>query len=170
MDKTHQVVADLPPSDSPSLILEHPTAAEKYAIWHLNSQEWRGPLSLPAYIRREEFMQNQPLTRDGGMTFWVLVYSSSIASADRQIVASCETYKKRALVARENGKVEEVVSHGIGSVFCDPLVRGKGYAIRMMKEIGKELYTWQQEDRRKVDFTVLYSDIGKVGIFQVHML
>lgn len=68
-------------------------------------------------------------------------------------------------MTRGNGTVEEVVSHVIGNVFCDPQLRGRGYAARMMEEIGEKLYTWQQEDGRKVDYTVLYSDIGKVGIF-----
>lgn len=42
-------------------------------------------------------------------------------------------------------------------------MRGKGYAARMMKELGTKLDTWQQEDGKRADFTVLYSDIGKVG-------
>lgn len=154
---------DLPPSTSPSLALVHPTAAEELATLHLNSQNWRGPVSLEAYLRRESLLANQTLTRDGGITFWILVDTSTPTSATRKILASCETYRKRALIARGNNKVEEVVSHGIGSVYCNPQLRGKGYAARMMKEIGLRLDTWQQEDGMRADFTVLFSDIGKVG-------
>ena len=58
--------------------------------------------------------------------------------------------------------MEDVVSHGIGSVFCNPDYRRRGFAQRMIEELGKKLDTWNQEDRKKTDFTVLYSDIGKV--------
>ena len=154
--------ADLPASTSPSLALVHPTDAEKLATWRLNSQAWCGRLSLEAYFRRERVLANQTLTRDGGMTFWILVDTSATTSMPRMILASCETYRKRALVAMGNAKIEEVVSHGIGSVYCNPQLRGKGYAGRMMKEIGMMLDTWQQEDGKRADFTVLFSDIGKV--------
>lgn len=155
---------DLPPSTSPALALVHPTATEKLATWHLNCQSWSGRLSREAYLRRESVLANQTLTRDGGITFWILVDTSTQASTPRRILASCETYRKRALIARGNNKVKEVVSHGIGSVYCNPQLRGKGYAARMMKEIGMKLDTWQQEDGKKSDFTVLFSDIGKVGL------
>lgn len=58
--------------------------------------------------------------------------------------------------------MQDVISHGIGSVFCDPVYRGKGYAVRMLSELGKILDTWQQQNEDKADFTVLFSDIGKV--------
>ena len=58
--------------------------------------------------------------------------------------------------------MEEVVSHGIGSVFCRPEFRGKGYARRMMVELGGMLDKWQQKEGERAHFTVLYSDIGKV--------
>ncbi|MCJ1465875.1 hypothetical protein MMC07_004494 [Pseudocyphellaria aurata] len=152
---------DLPSSTSPSLALVHPTSAEKMATWHINCQSWRGRLSAESYIRRESVLADQSLTRDGGMTFWILVDTSHPTSAPRQILASCETYRKRALIARGNNRVEEVVSHAIGSVYCSPQLRGQGYAARMMKELGMSLDTWQQEDGRRTDFTVLFSDIGK---------
>ena len=58
--------------------------------------------------------------------------------------------------------MKDVVSHGIGSVFCNPEYRRRGYAQRMMEELGKMLDTWNQERGKKTEFTVLYSDIGKV--------
>ena len=152
---------NLPPSDSPKLHLVHPTEDEKTATWTANGQVWRGQLSLPAYLRREVHLANQSFTKDGGITFWILVDTSSTANP-RTVLASCETLRKRALIAKKGQKVQEVISHGIGSVFCDPEYRGKGYARRMLVELGKMLDTWQQQDGNKVDFTVLFSDIGKV--------
>ena len=155
---------NLPSSDSPHLRLVHPNEDEKTATWILNGQVWRGQLSLPAYLRREVHLANQPFTRHGGITYWILVDTSPASSSrNRTILASCESLRKRALVAREGQPVREVISHGIGSVFCDPAFRGKGYARRMLSELGKILDTWQQQDENKADFTVLFSDIGKVS-------
>lgn len=150
----------LPSSDSPSLALVHPTQQEKIAAWKLNSASWQGQLSLEAYIRREGFLADQPLTRDGGMTFWILVDSNQ-TSTPRTILASCESLRKRAIVRREDGEVEDTIAHGIASVFGNPDFRGKGYAVRMIKELGKALDTWQQQPETVADFTVLFSDIGK---------
>ena len=159
----------LPSSNSPTLHLTQATPSEKRETWNLNGQQWRGSLSLAAYLRREEHLASQPLTRNGGVTYWVLVDSNVEASAPRRILASCESYRKRALVATktQDGKVqvEEVISHGIGSVFCNPEYRGSGYAGRMMIELGKNLEEWQQGKEKKSKFTVLYSDIGKVSYY-----
>ncbi|KAI9870525.1 MAG: hypothetical protein M1830_004132 [Pleopsidium flavum] len=154
---------DLPSGDSPALTLTHPTDAEKVATWKLNGASWRGALSLPSYLRREEHLANQAFTRNGGLTFWILVDGSSPSSPDkpRKVLSSCETLRKRALVADEEGNIEEVVCQGVGSVFCAPELRERGYAGRMMKELGKELERWQQKEQTKCQFTVLYSDIGK---------
>ena len=150
----------LTPSDSPNLKLLHPTEEEKVETWKLNGASWRGAMSLPLYLRRESHLANQAFTKDGGITFWILV-DNTLPPNKRPILGSCESLRKRAVVARE-GKVKDVVSHGIGSVFCNPEYRRRGYAQRMMEELGKMLDTWNQERGKKTEFTVLYSDIGKV--------
>ena len=151
---------DLPPSDSPNLALLHPTQEEKIETWKLNGASWRGAMTPETYFRRETHLENQAFTKLGGITFWILV-DSTLAPNERPILASCESFRKPALVAR-GGIVEDVVSHGIGSVFCNPIYRKRGYAQRMMEELGKKLDTWNQQDGKRTEFTVLYSDIGKV--------
>lgn len=150
----------LPSSDSPNLALLQPTQQEKVETWKLNGSSWRGTMSLSMYLQREAHLENQAFTRDGGITFWILV-DSTLPLNERPILGSCESFRKRALVASA-GKIEDVVSHGIGSVFCNPKYRRRGYAQRMLVELGKSLDTWNQEDGKRTDFTVLYSDIGKV--------
>ncbi|KAL8785458.1 MAG: hypothetical protein Q9195_008635 [Heterodermia aff. obscurata] len=152
--------SDLPPKDSPTIALVHPTAEERFRTWELNGSSWRGRLSLEAYLRREEYLASQPFSRDEGMSFWILVDTASTGSS-RAILASCESFRKRALIKRPGEDVQEVVSHGIGSVFCNPEYRGRGYARRMMNELARQLDTWQQKNGEKAYFTVLYSDIGK---------
>lgn len=152
---------DLPPSDSLDLALLHPTPEEKIATWNMNGQAWRGRMDLPTYVRRETHLEDQAFTRDGGVTFWILV-DISLPPNKRPILASCESLRKRALMARGNGLLKDITSHGIGSVFCDPAYRGRGYAQRMIIELGHKLDYWQQETGQRASFTVLYSDIGKV--------
>jgi hypothetical protein len=150
---------DLPDKRSPTLALLHPTEKEKLAIWTKNGAEWRGALSMEAYLRREKHLGNQEFTKNGGITFWILV---DTAAKNRVVLSACETYRKKALVAR-NGKIEEAVTHGIGSVFCPPECRRRGYAGVMMKMLGQALKTWQATGEAGCAFSILYSDIGKVS-------
>ena len=154
---------ELPDATSPNLHLSHPTPSEKTATWTLNSKNWGTALTLSSYLDRETYMASVPLSRDGGITYWILVDRNSTPNS-RPILGSLETIRKRALVAR-NGQVKEVITHGIGSVFCNPQYRGMGYASRMLKELGPALNTWQTdkkiEGREDCLFSILYSDIGK---------
>lgn len=158
---------DLPRGDSPTLALVHPTKEEQLIQSRLNGAEWRGALSLSAYLRRETTLSQQALTKEGGITYWILVDTAlknnplEPDSGTRLPLASCETYRKKALVSRD-GQLQEVITHGVGSVFCGQHLRGRGYAQRMMKELGEVLQTHQTNDRECL-FTILYSDIGKVS-------
>lgn len=149
----------LPSKDSADVFLTTATQAEAEALQHANSTEWKGALNLEAYLRREKYLGAQDLTKDGGLTSWVLVWQPGPGD-ERQVLSGCETIKKRALVSR-GGKVEEVICHGLCSVFCPPDFRGRGYAGRMMTEVGKKLENWQVDNGKKHLFSVLYSDIGK---------
>jgi hypothetical protein len=118
-------------------------------------------LTMPDYLRREEHLAQQNLSRGGGLTNFVLVDSTKPEDA-RDILAACETLRKRALVVEDDSEVQDVVSHGIGSVFCRSEYRGRGYAQRMIQELRSVLEQWQQEPGEKARFNVLFSDIGKV--------
>ncbi|KAH7408994.1 hypothetical protein BKA64DRAFT_385501 [Cadophora sp. MPI-SDFR-AT-0126] len=153
-------VGSLPLSNSPDLHLTHPTPSECQHIWTLAHQSWGDSLDLPQFLAESEYLLSVPLARDGGMTLWILV-DRNLPPDERPILASCETFKKKALLSREDG-VQDVVIHGIASVFCDPAHRGRGYAVRMMREIGEVLRTWQIGVGETCAGSVLYSDIGKV--------
>jgi GNAT superfamily N-acetyltransferase len=155
-------MTSLPDRNSSEVFLVTATPEEAIAQRRANSEEWRGALDLPAYLRREEVLVDQTLTKDGGLTAWSLVYQPAGSDEkDRQLLCGCETIKKRALVASGNNTVEAVTAHGICSVYCMPEYRGKGYAGRMMADLGEKLKTWQSNGQGNL-FSVLYSDIGKV--------
>jgi GNAT superfamily N-acetyltransferase len=155
-------VSQLPPESSPSISLVPATLLERYQCWHINSHSWRGPLSVAQYLSREAFLESQPLTRKGNITYWILTDTSLPVGKDgaRPILASCETLKKEGYLAK-GGHVEKVVTHGIGSVFCREEYRGRGYASRMMAGLGKKLETWQQPEGSRASFSMLWSDIGR---------
>jgi GNAT superfamily N-acetyltransferase len=150
----------LPMGDSPDLILVPATPSERIASIRLNSIAWKGPLDIDTYIARENHLLEQRLTRDR-LTCWILVDRTE-PEGNRTILSSCESYKKKALLAHD-GHVEDVGTHGVGSVYCRPEFRGKGYAKRMLEELSTKLDTWkmEKEARGRALFTILFSDIGK---------
>jgi len=149
---------ELPDSKSPSLALAHPTTEEYTDITTSNAASWRGALPIVSYLRREKALAQTSFTKDGGITFWALI---DTAAEDRTVLASCESLRHKALVL-QHGKVQDVICHGICSVWCKPEMRKRGYAARMIQELGDKLGSWQA-DERDVMFTVLFSDIGKVA-------
>ncbi|KAK3487498.1 uncharacterized protein B0T23DRAFT_207950 [Neurospora hispaniola] len=181
----------LPSASSPSLTLTLAHEDERPKTWSLTHPMWGPALSHSEYLAREHFMTTLPLAKDGGLTHWILTDSNSPqaeSSNQRPILSSCETLRKHAVAARYDPSSDRVIltegiSHGIGSVFTDPQYRGKGYANRMMQELGKRLRTWQVTDKKDRPespplaqdgktlgkeeeatttlFSVLYSDIGK---------
>jgi predicted acetyltransferase len=50
---------------------------------------------------------------------------------------------------------------GIAGVFCDPELRGRGYASRMMRDLARVLRRWQEDEEIKSVGSVLWSDIGR---------
>lgn len=153
-------MSSLPNGDSPELHLVHPTPAELTQIWSLYAPLWGKVLPLPEFLEECRHMFNAPLFKDGGLTPWVLV-SKDEAPDNRAILSCCRTLRKRALVSDVEGNVDEGIVHAVSAVFCDPRLRGKGYASRMMAELGKKLRTWQVNEGKERCFgSALYSDIG----------
>ena len=151
----------LPLASSSSLLLVPATPLEYVHTWHLNADEWRGPLTLEQYFDREEWLKNQALTKNDQITAWILTSETLPQTPDgaRPILAACETLLKHAFVAK-NGQVSQIRSHGVASVYTRQEYRSRGYARRMMEEVGKALKTWQQDDGATGLFSTLYSDIG----------
>ena len=152
--------ADLPSASSPDLILVPAHPLEYVHTWYLNAGEWRGPLTMEQYLDREESLKKQDLTKDGHLTAWILTSTALPKNMDgsRPILAACESMLKHAYIARD-GQLHKVLAHGVASVYTRPEYRGKGYAGRMMNELGKALRSWQH-DPREEHFSVLFSDIG----------
>ncbi|ETI20881.1 hypothetical protein G647_07224 [Cladophialophora carrionii CBS 160.54] len=152
----------LPSAHSTDLKLEPATLLEYVQMTYLNADEWKGPLTIEQYLQREDILQAVDLTKDARITGWILTSDSLPRNTDgsRPILASCESIPIHAYVARD-GVVEKVQAHGVASVYNRPEHRGRGYASRMMAELGKRLETWQSPNGRTNRFSVLFSDIGQ---------
>ncbi|KAI1143110.1 hypothetical protein F5Y05DRAFT_142975 [Hypoxylon sp. FL0543] len=160
---SHENTYTLPEATSPTLVLTHPTEIERQRTWTLNHREWGGALTLEEYLKREPYLMSVPLSRDGGMTHWILTDSSwsPEKGGERPILASCESIRKRVIVAAPNDtEVRDGVGHGIGSVFTYPEHRGRRYAGRMLSELGTTLRKWQSGGQDSV-CSALWSDIGR---------
>lgn len=151
--------AALPDARSPDLHLSHPTAGECQTVWKLSSFAWTDALSLPQYLEESAYLTTVPLARNGVMTNWILT-DKNLPSDRRPILCSCETFRKRAFISDRNGNLSEKIIHGVASVFCDPVLRLRGYGSRLMRELAEILRTFQADMTESVG-SVLYSDIGK---------
>ncbi|KAL8793848.1 MAG: hypothetical protein Q9195_003574 [Heterodermia aff. obscurata] len=149
----------LPDSDSPDLHLTQATPDECIKIWTGTSASWRDSLTDSVYLQEQLYLTTVPLAKNNGMTTWILVEKDSPPN-NRRILCSCESFLKRSLMSDNDGQVEEVIVHGIASVFCPLEYRRRGYAARHMTELAKVLRCWQS-DQARVAGSVLYSDIGK---------
>ncbi|ROV91686.1 hypothetical protein VMCG_09235 [Cytospora schulzeri] len=168
----------MPPADHPDLVLAESTKSELQHVWSLHHPMWGPALRLEDYLAREEFLMTVPLAKNGGVTHWILT-DRNAPPDHRPIYASCESLRKRALASRPGpdgpALLQDGIAHGIASVFTNPEYRGKGYASRMMKELGPRLAEWSEgrkepkeggpgggsEEVTRSLFSVLYSDIGK---------
>ncbi|KAK6433449.1 hypothetical protein LTR95_010373 [Oleoguttula sp. CCFEE 5521] len=97
------MATSLPDANSPDISLVVATPAENLAQTHANSVEWRGALSLDAYLKREALLLTQDLTRDNGLKAWMLVHTPP-GSSERRVLCGCESIRKRALVKSEKGE------------------------------------------------------------------
>ncbi|CAK7245378.1 MAG: hypothetical protein STHCBS139747_006958 [Sporothrix thermara] len=134
----------LPSAASPSLILAIPTAEERKKVWELTHPMWGNALVMDDYLQREAYLTTVPLAMNSGITHWILT-DGTLPPNQRPILSSCETLRKHAMAAAASTTptVVDGVAHGIASVFTDPVYRGKGYAGRMLTELGPQLERWQ---------------------------
>lgn len=153
----------LPSSSSSTIILDSPTALERSRAWTYSQPEWGNSLTVPEYLNREEYLLTIPLARDGGITNWILTDSAAAVdpiTAERPVLASCETLRKRALVRGKDGVIRDVWAHGVASVFTYSGFRRRGYASKMMELLRARMQATQRESGEPA-FSVLFSDVGK---------
>ncbi|OAA42469.1 hypothetical protein BBO_05132 [Beauveria brongniartii RCEF 3172] len=153
------MTSSLPSTASPSVVLAVASPSEQRHAWRATHPSWGRGLTLAQYFAREEYLLTTALARDGGLTPWIL--TTTTTDSPRPVLSSCETLKKRAIVASPDGSsVTDVVAHGVASVFTEQGYRSRGYAGRMMALLGAELARREEASPGAARFSVLFSDIG----------
>ncbi|KAM3445373.1 hypothetical protein NHJ13734_000500 [Beauveria thailandica] len=154
------MTSSLPSTTSPSVVLAVASPSEQRHAWRATHPSWGRGLTLAQYLAREENLVTTALARDGGLTPWILT-TTTATDSPRPVLSSCETLKKRAIVASPDGSsVTDVVAHGVASVFTEQRHRSRGYAGRMMALLGAELARREEASPGAARFSVLFSDIG----------
>lgn len=134
----------------------------------------RGVPTLEAYeaiddeLNSPENLWSQP----GRFQAWALVPRSDPGTT--AILSHCETYRRVAYVQRPGGRVEEVATYAIASVFTPSGQRKKGYAKHMLRLLHYVLSPREHMPPFPAKwgvpptafygdaaFSVLYSDIGR---------
>lgn len=123
--------------------------------WQLNGVSWAAPIELDEYVRREEHLSQQALTREGGCTYWILAHKDD----QTHIVASCEATRKTVFIAGKGTSSSdgfiEATGYAIASVHTNPQYRRLGMAAYMLRKL-------QENMDAESECSVLYSDIGKL--------
>ncbi|KAG5979557.1 hypothetical protein E4U55_005019 [Claviceps digitariae] len=156
-----------------SLLLAKATPDERIDTWLRHQPHWGSSFTPQAYVSREERLLDLRLTKDGGLTTWILTQDTTTTNnsidgtnntnnaSGRQILSSLETYRKRAIVRDPNGTVRDVTAHGIATVFTAPENRRKGYCSKLLSLLADELTHQQSHEPGSAEFSILFSDIGK---------
>jgi GNAT superfamily N-acetyltransferase len=172
---TEADLSSMPAADAPNVQLVPPTDNERINQWNITAVSWRGPQTIQAFVDRELGLATQLGIKDGGIKHWILVDENEKVAegANRTILCSCETLRRKAIVSKvgTDGKraVESTWCYGVAGVHTRKEFRGKGYGRRMISDIGKKMRGEQENyGMEKPLFSVLYSAVGVVSC--VHVL
>jgi GNAT superfamily N-acetyltransferase len=127
------------------------TPEQRQLTWELNGEAWAAPMSLGDYVEREQHLARHELNRDGRCQCWVLY----LKGYPRQIIVSCETVRKPALISDgQGGPAREGHGYVVTNIFTNPSYRRQGLAAFLLRRL-------QEQIDIDGDFSVLYSDSGR---------
>ncbi|KAI1098958.1 hypothetical protein F4804DRAFT_337689 [Jackrogersella minutella] len=127
--------------------------AEKITCWRNNSESWKGKLTVEEYIDQQIVNEDQELTRNGRIRYWI--FTNGV-----EIYASAETLKKPVVVRTDEDSLSTEWSYGVAGVFTPAKYRRRGIASCMMRRLGD----WFDSDEAYCRFRTLWSAVG--GFYQ----
>lgn len=117
------------------------TPEECRARDRLTHEAWGSPLSVEEFCDREERLRATPWSR-ASLRSWLLARGS-------EVLASCETYRMESRIGAQRGW-----TFGIASVFVERALRGRGYAQKLLRQVGELLAA------EGAQASILYSEVG----------
>lgn len=127
-----------------------------------SSDTWKGRLSVEEYVQKQYHTTNSALASQDPKKFtglFVFVFKNlDLPDTDKfsQIVSSCETMNRMAYIVKD-GEIKELVAPCIGSVYCIPDHRKRGYTAKMIDALNR----YWEERLPNESFMFLYSEIGE---------
>ncbi|KAM0787062.1 hypothetical protein ACM66B_006325 [Microbotryomycetes sp. NB124-2] len=145
-----------------------PANPEQYHQSLLNQfPQWGIGYSLEGFLERERQLSLTGMGRQ--MQCWVLV--PQVDPETKEILCSCETFRRPILWSPRAGLVQDAVGYSIASVFTPPHNRRKGYALHMMKTLHSKLRLENEQtvptiengltQRNDAVVSFLFSDVGQ---------
>lgn len=153
-----------------------------------NGENWRGPLTLGAYVAREALLGNTGIARKReqlevqkkhpALAPWLGLHYFALKDGDT-IISSCETLIRLGSCICPDSKagIETNLVICLGSVFTPEKERGKGYATCLLQKL-TEFYDRARDTPgapagvKKMVLT-LYSEVGeyykKFGYYSMHV-
>jgi GNAT superfamily N-acetyltransferase len=146
----HEIVQ----KESIGLTLEHTmylveaSEKEKRDRDTLTYAAWGDLLTFDQYLKRESILRSETWAKNC-MTTWLL-------RDGEKPVASCETFEMKSLYY--GSSLERKKAVGIGSVFVEPKLRGRGYSSKLIELL---IHRYKNENLNQYHSMFLYSEIGE---------
>ncbi|KAK8068986.1 hypothetical protein PG994_005602 [Apiospora phragmitis] len=121
------------------------------------------PLSEQDYVEREEYLDQQPLTRHGGWRTWCLRTTTTTEPPGQAVVSTCKTIQ-RSLIVRDAGAVSREKGYCIASMVTHPDFRGRGLASALLEHLGRWL-----DGPGEALASMLYTSIGNENKDERHI-
>ncbi|KAG0343436.1 hypothetical protein BG004_005311 [Podila humilis] len=149
-------------------MIEATTPALIQKTWGNNWEEWAKGVHKPTYYEREIALSKTAFSSHRNLRTWILVPKSFDPSKDsseldlEEILSAVESYERPGIVATvEKGRLEDVTSYSIASVYTPAKYRRHGYGSLLMR------FLWDKLTNLGGSFSFLYSDVGPTFYGQV---
>lgn len=130
------------------------TPQQQQQCYKLAAAAFASPLSQEDYLKREQFLESRPLTRNNGCRLWCVYLADGV----EEVLATCKTIDRDLLIKTSDG-ISEGGGYCIASVVTDPRYRNSGLASLLLRYVGD----WM-DGPGKAAASMLYTSIGNVRI------
>lgn len=145
-------------ADGPlTLLFAEATRSQRAQCRIMAAKSFREPLSAEDYIEREEYLAGRPLTRNGGIRYWLLYSDKDPA----QVLATCKTIQ-RDIIVRDQTAIYPGKCYCVASVITHPDFRKHGLASLLLQRVAE----WM-DGLGNATASMLFTSIGDVSVIMI---
>ncbi|KAF1851890.1 uncharacterized protein K460DRAFT_413384 [Cucurbitaria berberidis CBS 394.84] len=130
-DNSNSVLPTPVPTD---VVFGEATPDQRLQCYKLAAAAFGSHLSEADFVDRETFLNDQPLTRNGGCRVWCLYR----ANAPSTVLSTCRTIR-RAILLKDSHGIREEIGYCIVSVVTSTEHRGQGLASLLLHHVAQWL-------------------------------